>query len=88
MHPSKNKLIKVTQDHINRGELCCSGHCPVALALMSAGFTWVSVGLSNMMFTTKSGAKKCVEPPEKVRNFIILFDQSYHVLPFEFELVY
>lgn len=75
-------LIKVTQEHIDKGERGSSCNCPIAMAIGELTLSPVSVG----------GAVVCTRLvnyplPVSARLFICEFDNGGHVKPFEFELI-
>lgn len=77
-------LIKVTQDHINKGARIDPTGCPVALAALAAGSNYANVGTNAIYF--KEGSCLPSLLPEEVRQFICDFDNNQEVQPFEFEI--
>ena len=76
-------IIKVTQEHIDKGCKLNTLSCPVALAMEEAtGDNW-SVG---SVFFWLESKKKAIPITIKIRYFIEDFDSGKKVLPFEFEL--
>jgi hypothetical protein len=81
-------IVKVTQEHIDKGKRIDCYHCPVALALLdvfkvktvNVGAFDLRIGLfpDNLIFT--------VPTPSLVERFIYRFDEGRSVEPFEFEL--
>lgn len=76
-------IIQVTQDHINRGWRFASASCPIALAMLDAGLTGASAGVSNLFW---GYPRKMVTLPTEVKAWILAFDRKQHVEPFEFDL--
>lgn len=75
-------LVKVTQDHIDRGEPESCISCPVALAARDVGIR-VDVYAEAVVFHHNY---KTVRPPDSVSAFVERFDQNATVEPFEFYL--
>lgn len=82
-------LIKVTQEHIDKGTPTCS-NCPVALAIkehidcniaLVVGPTFIS-----MRHITRQNCYWEGDTPEVAAAFICNFDGKQPVEPFEFEL--
>jgi hypothetical protein len=81
-------IVKVTQEHIDKGQIGSSRSCPIALALkdtFKVKFSQVTgvcltVGQfpENLVFT--------IPTPPKIMDFIEAFDLELVVEPFEFEL--
>lgn len=74
--------IRVTQQHIEEGRRGSCRECPIALAIVSAGFFKAWVGASQIR---ANGKLWCDTPPE-VYRFIQKFDTNKRVKPFEFEI--
>lgn len=79
------KIIKVTQEHINKGKKRNILFCPIALALNDAFGTECSVGPKDWGFR---GESLCYFLSQKCKDFIKKFDNSKPVEPFEFEVYY
>lgn len=85
--------IKVTQDHIDRGQRGNSCDCPIALALEGAQkdlssfghLTKASVGMSSVRLFFPQSTSDFLIPLEASR-FVRRFDRGESVEPFEFEL--
>lgn len=79
-------LIKVTQEHIDKGLRAVPNSCPIALAILDTcqcGF--ISVGVNNCVFDVDNHSKSVYLPLMAIL-FIRLFDSHQPVEPFEFEL--
>lgn len=74
--------ITVTQSHIDRGVRKSSCQCPIAQALMSAGFRSPTVH----RFGIYHVGPRVIEPPQEARNFMSAFDAGTPVQPFSFEV--
>ena len=68
--PTREYHIRVTQDHIRRGERGSLMRCPIGLALEDAGGAGVMFPLSSL--------------PEVAQNFVRDFDEGRRVEPFQF----
>ena len=82
-------LIEVTRDHIERGEPDCRAACPVALALVDAGYAEADVDPHDICYVNDDGADVKLRSPESVARFVQDFDDDdtrEFVLPFKFEL--
>jgi hypothetical protein len=87
---STSVLIKVTQQHIERGEAnhCCE--CPVALAAAEAFPHAEKAGRNGVVVTgygillALAGRELLLSLPEEVADFIAAFDYGQPVEPFEF----
>lgn len=79
-------IIRVTQEHIDRGIQRDCSECPVALALLDAGFRDPKANAS----TLRNGKKFICRTPDKVYDFMSHFDSVYYgddnPTPFEFEI--
>lgn len=72
--------IKITQEHITNGTSLCPKRCPIALALIAAGFCNVHV------CTNRVGLDETmVSLPDEATRFISHFDRGFNPQPFEFE---
>ncbi len=82
-------IIKVTQEHINKGCVKESSICPIAKAILDSDKNIINVYVHNYSVLIKrkdySGHNR-IELPERVVNFILAFDGGHPVTPFEFEL--
>lgn len=80
--------VKVLKKHIKAGKRFCSGKCPVALALLDAGFQRVSVESYTIAATTRRGKQTTVvaKTPPSASSFIHSFYTKRAVEPFTFEL--
>ena len=78
---SRRVRVEVTAADIATGEPTFCRSCPVALALLRAGFTRVSVGES--IAAAEFGE---VPLPRKVASFVRHFDRGRPVKPFAFDL--
>ncbi len=76
--------IKVTQEHIDQGQMKSPFYCPVAIALREH-FWSSSVGASICVVKYKHPPVKLPIPLE-VKEFVHSFDNMLGVKPFEFEL--
>lgn len=80
-------IIKVTQEHIDKGIPEDTMACPIALALYDAGFKGYDVDI--ITATDKACAKRLdskeIILPNICRDFILDFDHGGLVQPFEFE---
>lgn len=86
-------LVKVTQDHINKGKPKSNCDCAIALAIRSMLPTVVvPYGLSRVgvyyRWARVFSSRGWVYPdlPREAQDFIIKFDSGQSVSPFEFEL--
>lgn len=75
-------LIKVTQDHIDRGEKDNCLGCPVALALAEAIGEEINVQTDEF----EGPDSGTIDLPDSVKLFVDSFDEGLPVHPFEFEL--
>lgn len=75
--------IEVTQKNIDEGKVLDCHACPVALALVDAGFSDVTVGPG---YTNVKEHKQWVRTPEEALSFMIQFDKGHPVSPFKFEI--
>lgn len=85
------KRIKVTRNHIDRGETNHGENCPIGLALQQAGFS--SVEVTGDQLELESGEANFTLPlPKSMQNFIEKFDgitddeERKRFKPFEFEI--
>lgn len=81
--------IRVTRKHIENGEREMTAYCPVALAMVSAGFKGVGVHNDHVEVITKGGRYPTVEYyelPKKVQRFVLDYDMERPVKPFTFSL--
>lgn len=80
--------IKVTQEHIEKGEGCSAYRCPVALAVMDVCPGGVFIGLRVCYWSNnnRSDENRRAFLPPKARAFIREFDAGKPVQPFTFEL--
>lgn len=79
------RKIEVTQDDINNGDRDDTQSCPIALALLKAGFTEPRVDGCDICYT-EGDKVKSVMSPSVVRDFVKSFDRGLPVKPFSFEL--
>jgi hypothetical protein len=84
-------IIKVTSDHIKRGDRRSPGCCPIALAVKEAcRLPFVSVGINSVSWSYNEGVDvihECIfEPDSSLVEFITRFDLGSPVQPFEFDL--
>jgi hypothetical protein len=81
--------IKVTPEHIAIGRPDAAAHCPVALALISAGFTDPQVASDQISFRM-IGDKLWICTPPSVAEFVDCFDseslRADFCAPFEFQI--
>lgn len=77
-------LVKVTQQHIERGTQCSPSCCPVSLAIDAASGYPCRVTGPTVEFLTYDGFKKLL--PEFVAEAIKVFDQMGYMPQFEFEI--
>jgi hypothetical protein len=77
-------VVKVTQEHIDKGERWSPKKDAIARALRAAGLRRWRSGFTS--FTVGKFSKR-VEMPESVKAFVKQFDYDRHTCkPFEFEL--
>jgi hypothetical protein len=74
-------LIRVTQEHIDRGKPGDGCSCPVSLAMRDATKYHCHVCRSTFYIRDLE-----IDLPEQAKQFINAFDSLGHVSPFEFEL--
>jgi hypothetical protein len=81
------KVISVTQKHINKGIREERDSCPVALALLDNGFDFVSVDQISIDWRINNNAVN-VASPRSVARFVTKFDKlgKKAVKPFNFKL--
>lgn len=72
--------IKVTQEHITKGQCWEPKCCPIALALIDVGFKKVRVCIGRIEIN-----RKFYSLPQEARKFMTSFDTNLNVQPFEFE---
>lgn len=77
--------IKVKQEHIDRGAISSCSHCPIALAMMEAGFRRPSVGYDTVRWGDE-GLRNTTKTPTAVSESMYLFDIGHGMKPFEFEI--
>ena len=70
------KLVRVTQEHIERGVKKSCTYCPIGLAMHEAG---IEESLFQYLWRMEPPM-----PPDSVRRFIMRFDQGKPVEPFNF----
>ena len=75
--------IKITQDHITNGKRLNGESCPIALALIDAGFCNIDVRVGRVFL-----GSAIIPLPTVARAFMGQFDRGYTVIPFEFEFDY
>ena len=75
-------IIRVTQEHIDKGIRGSCTKCPIALALIDAGLDNPSVGVYYM----RGGGRHLFGCPQIIKNFMTLFDNGAYAAPFEFEI--
>lgn len=80
-------IIKVTQDHIDRGRRYDKKECPVALAMMDQGFEDVSVGYGGFAFFTEKKQRYAMELGPNMSRYIYAFDIGRNVGPYTFEIL-
>lgn len=75
-------IIRVTQEHIDKGKAGLCSLCPIALALKDAGFkdSWAGSG------TLKNNKNTICITPQSCYDFMVHFDAGDLVSPFEFEI--
>lgn len=79
-------LIKVTQDHINRGVRCRAGDCPINLSIMEqTGYEANTLGNDVVLYINKEDFVY-VRLDNLARVFISHFDGGKPVSPIEFDL--
>lgn len=85
-------IIKVTQEHIDKGKKANGYYCPVSLAIRETmPLTVVNTGCIKIYIYNKTDLDlvkliKCVATPSRIADFINDFDKGYKVKPIEFEL--
>ena len=72
-------IVKVTQEHIDAGTRQSGSGCPVALALVDAGFQSPYVDSETITWAGNE-----VSLDTQAYDFIWAFDDLFHVEPFEF----
>lgn len=81
-------IVKVTQEHIDKGNRRRSESCPIALAIKDINcYRYIIVGADRVCTILNEGNK--IEEhklPVEAINFIRRFDKYFSVKPFEFEL--
>lgn len=75
-------IIHVTKRHIRYGAPCNVRVCPIALALMDAGFSHPKAGLVSLNL----GDDHIIPAPDNVREWMKEFDASGRGEPFSFEI--
>lgn len=75
-------IVKVTKEHIEKGNLLSRHSCPVALALQDCGFRDAMVWTHKI---TASGLRDTKSPKSVVR-FVRAFDSKKPVKPFTFRI--
>ena len=81
--------IKVTEWHIRKGERGECDKCPVALALIEFGATYVSVDGEEIVadgMRPDGYWSVDFEPPPALKHWIWHFDSAHDVAPITFEL--
>ena len=84
--------IQVTQEHIDRGREAIPNRapcyvCPVAQALIDAGYQEVSVGqFEAYWWMPDEGRTAIAYLPEVASDWISAFDDGLHVEPFSIDL--
>lgn len=76
-------IIQVKQKHIRKGRRFKSRGCPIALALLDAGFKNPSVGVESYYYCDNEFQEK-INLSLKCRKFILDFDSEEKVKPFSF----
>ena len=78
--------IKVTAEHINKGEPMNHSSCPIALAINDVGYFQTNVGPNLVIFRPfmDSIQRFKVSLPTRARKFIEKFDAKKTVKPFNF----
>lgn len=88
-------IIKVTEEHINKGRRRNVTCCPVALAVKGATqCTFICVGTFGMgirmpkkhWWSKQPNSRYDIFTPKNASVFISMFDRGEEVKPFEFEL--
>ena len=79
-------LIKVTQEHIDRGIKGSAYHCPIALACGDFGMTKPGVGTHYVHPNSTWGGGTYYILPPIARRLLLEFDVGQPVAPFEFDL--
>lgn len=84
------KIIKVTERHIANGERNSPRGCPIALALIDAGYRCVAVAKDSIEFGTDFEYLQVhlsqLESGLEISDFIDDFDRGKNVSPILFEL--
>ena len=85
-------LTKVTanveQEHIDNGEIESCYDCPIALALIDQGYTFVSITEDHIRLVVQGKGLApskhyiCEALPEEMEDFIENFDANKDVVPF------
>ena len=80
------KLIKVTQEYIDKGKLGSIQYCPIALAVKDQTDSNCSVFDDHLNIYSNFGRPGCYWLPTRARKFINRFDDRKPVKPFNFYL--
>ncbi len=75
--------LEVTQGHIDNGVPANALKCPVALALLEAGFKTVSVW---RRMTVTNGEEQSINSPKDLLEFAKAFDRGDHCVPTVFDI--
>ena len=78
--------INVTQKHIDKGESSATS-CPIALALLDAGYDRPWVICNSISFRNKQKEYVYISPTKKTNDFIDRFDDGLIVKPAIFTLI-
>lgn len=84
MHVETLYYLPITQKHIECGQPCEVGNCPIALAIREAvpQATGISVSDQNAVFTLPRWCYHLLDLDQKGREFVIKFDEREKVEPF------
>jgi hypothetical protein len=77
--------IKVTQEHIDKGERKSERFCPVALALKEQTHERAFVLKENCYFLVRQYVPRKYPMPKEVEEFVSKFDKGEKVDPFSFD---
>lgn len=84
--------IQITQDDIDNGVIGDSNHCPIARAFKRIGYTEVIVEQKRIYLygdtynSSNVYRKKYIDMPENGKKFVLYYDRSEPVEPFELEV--
>lgn len=80
-------IVKVTQEHIDKGYCQDPWCCPVALACQEAGLVEASVSIEGVMWTSASGLQMQRYLPRHAEDKVDNYDKTGIMFPFEFAMI-